>query len=86
LDHYRIQQPKLAGNIYRDGERELRCANTYTDSCCYTKPNADSDANCNNHTNSDCYSNGNTNCHSDTNANAYIDSYTYTYTYADYSL
>jgi hypothetical protein len=44
VGHYRVQQPKLAGNLYHDWQRELPDDNTYTHSYW--------DSNCNSHSNS----------------------------------
>jgi len=76
LGHYGVQQPKLAGNIYHHGERELRCANPYTHSYWYANPNAntytytytytDTDSDANPYTNS----NSNSYCYTDTDSDS----------------
>ncbi len=94
MDYNRVQQPKLAGNIHDDGERELRYANTDTHGNIYTHTHTNCYTNCNPHSDSDrdtnvnSNTNSNTDCHSntyiDTDPNADSDGYSCTNT--DYSL
>jgi hypothetical protein len=85
LGYNRIQQPKLAGNIYHDGQRELPYVNPNADTHSYpdTYTYTDTDTYTYTDTHSDTDTNSNTDANSNTNANPDADTYTDTYRYTD---
>ena len=83
MGHYRVQQPKLAGNLYHDWQRELPDDNTYThsywDSNCNSYSYANSTTTYSNAHSApaDSYTYINTSTNSDSDSNRHPDADTY---------